>query len=237
MGVGTPPDLLRGDRARRRHVRLRHADHAGVAGHGVHLDRARPRSRAPTTGSPTTPLDAACACSTCRVHPRGYLHHLMKCSEPLGPRLAVDPQPAPLPRADAPMRAAIEAGGYAAFARETLEAIDRHEHDATRRRPGARFESWSPQSGAPAVRDRSAGEVMHPGVGAAAESEQLYVSQSGLCRAARRGGPAARALRRGARRRIERARRDPGRPARCRGAAAASSSSASSTTPARSRSP
>ena len=35
-------------------------------------------------------------------------------------------------------------------------------------------------SGAPAVLDRTVGEVMHPVIGAAAESEQLYVTQSRL---------------------------------------------------------
>jgi queuine tRNA-ribosyltransferase len=73
-------------------------------------------------------LDGACACSTCTTFSRSYLYHLFKCSEPLGPRLLsvhnlhyyVDL----MRRA----RAAIDAGVYAAFARETLARIDRHEH-------------------------------------------------------------------------------------------------------------
>ena len=144
----------------------------------------------------------------------------MKCKEPLGPRLLsvhnlqhyLD-----LMRA---ARGAIEAGRYAAFAKETLEAIDRHEHDASARSPGrrvysgrrvfvvpsprrgrgtgrrapapgpARFQFVTTRDGAPAVVDREVGEVMHPVIGPAVESERLYVAQSRLAaRLAEAGGP------------------------------------------------
>ena len=45
---------------------------------------------------------------------------------------------------------------------------------------GTRFEVVLTSQGAPAVRDAEAGEVMHPVVGAAVESERLYVAQSRL---------------------------------------------------------
>jgi queuine tRNA-ribosyltransferase len=45
-------------------------------------------------------------------------------------------------------------------------------------------------SGAPAVRDAEAGEVMHPVIGAAVESERLYVAQSRLAARLAEGGPA-----------------------------------------------
>jgi queuine tRNA-ribosyltransferase len=149
----------------------------------------------------------------------------MKCKEPLGPRLLsihnlrhyLD-----LMRA---ARGAIEAGRYAAFATETLEAIDRHEHDASARSPGrrvypaaapaapspspvpqqtggagssdspvspagARFAFVTTRDGAPAVVDREVGEVMHPVIGPAVESERLYVAQSRLrARLAEPGAP------------------------------------------------
>jgi queuine tRNA-ribosyltransferase len=152
-----------------------------------------------------SPLDAACGCPTCGRHSRGYLHHLMKCGEPLGPRLLSVHNLhhyADLMRA---ARAAIDAGRYAAFARETLAAIDRHEHDPSGRAPGARraaqvpaapaggedarFEIVVTQSGAPAVRDRRSGEVMHPVIGAHAEAERLYVAGSGVAARLAEPGP------------------------------------------------
>ena len=206
MGVGTPPDLLE-----------------GIA-HGVDMfDCVIPTTLAwqgtAFTGSgrvrltrtehklSDAPLDPACGCPTCQRHGRGYLHHLMKCKEPLGPRLLsihnlqhyLD-----LMRA---ARAAIEAGRYGSFMREKMAAIDRHEHDASGRSPGRRapppppatpapsapglrFEIVATSSGEPSVRDAQAGEVMHPVIGAAVESERLYVAQSRLAARLLDPGPA-----------------------------------------------
>ena len=33
---------------------------------------------------PSEPLDAACDCDACAGYSRSYLHHLIKCGEPLG---------------------------------------------------------------------------------------------------------------------------------------------------------
>jgi queuine tRNA-ribosyltransferase len=138
------------------------------------------------------PLDPTCGCTTCRTHSRGYLHHLIKCGEPLGPRLLSIHNLQHYLDLMRSARVAIEEGRYAAFAKETLAAIDRHEHDPDRRPPGARPAPPAPDTpryelvttaGGPAVRDTDVGEIMHPVVGAAAESEQLYVAQS--CLAAR----------------------------------------------------
>jgi queuine tRNA-ribosyltransferase len=94
--------------------------------------------------------------------------------------------------------------------RETLGRIDRHEHDASGRSPGrraappapppagapspptpgARFEIVATSSGEPSVRDAQAGEVMHPVIGAAVESERLYVAQSRLVERLLQPGPA-----------------------------------------------
>ncbi len=131
MGVGTPPDLL-------------HAIGCGVdlfdcvlptslAWQGTAFtSTGRVRISRGAHRHDDGPLDTACACPTCQRFSRAYLHHLVKCSEPLGPRLLsihnlqhyLD-----LMRA---ARAAIEAGTYAAFARRTLAAIDRHEHAEAR---------------------------------------------------------------------------------------------------------
>jgi queuine tRNA-ribosyltransferase len=141
------------------------------------------------------PLDTACGCPTCRRHTRGYLYHLLKCKEPLGPRLLSVHNLQHYLDLIRAARAAIDAGHYAAFARETLAAIDRHEHDPEAKPPGARpAPSEAPRfeivhtEGGPAVRDRVAGEIMHPVVGAAAESERLYVAQSRLAERLAEGG-------------------------------------------------
>jgi queuine tRNA-ribosyltransferase len=194
MGVGTPPDLLE-----------------GIA-HGVDMfDCVIPTTLAwqgtAFTGSgrvrltraehkhADAPLDPACGCSTCQRHGRDYLHHLMKCKEPLGPRLLSIHNLRHYLDLMAAARTAIDEGRYGPFMRETMAAIDRHEHDPSRRAPGrrasppasaaptapgARFEIVATSSGAPSVRDAQAGEVMHPVIGAAVESERLYVAQSRL---------------------------------------------------------
>jgi queuine tRNA-ribosyltransferase len=57
----------------------------------------------------------------------------MKCSEPLGPRLLSHHNLHHYLQLMRDARAAIDAGTYAAFARERLAALDGHEH----RRPTA----------------------------------------------------------------------------------------------------
>ena len=137
MGVGTPPDILE------------------AVAHGVDMfDCVIPTTLAwqgtAFTGSGRVrltrqehrlsdqPLDAACGCATCRVHPRGYLHHLMKCKEPLGPRLLSIHNLHHYLQLMRDVRAAIGAGRYGAFMKETLARLDRHEHDASGRSPGRR---------------------------------------------------------------------------------------------------
>lgn len=195
MGVGTPPDLLEA---------IAHGvdmfdciipttlawQGTAFTGTGrVRLTRAEHRLS-------DAPLDPACGCPTCRRHGRGYLHHLMKCKEPLGPRLLSVHNLHHYLELMRAARAAIEAGRYGPFMRETMATIDRHEHDSSGRAPGrramlqpvtptaltpgVRFEIVATSSGAPSVRDAEAGEVMHPVIGAAVESERLYVAQSRL---------------------------------------------------------
>ncbi len=198
MGVGTPPDLLEA---------IAHGvdmfdciipttlawQGTAFTGTGrVRLTRAEYRLS-------DAPLDPACGCSTCRLHGRGYLHHLMKCKEPLAPRLLSIHNLHHYLSLMRAARAAIEAGRYGPFMRETLDRIDRHEHDSSGRSPGRRTEQPAPprpdpspltpgirfeivatSSGAPSVRDAEAGEVMHPVIGATVEAERLYVAQSRL---------------------------------------------------------
>jgi queuine tRNA-ribosyltransferase len=126
----------------------------------------------------------------------------MKCKEPLGPRLLSIHNLHHYLELMRAARAAIDEGRYGRFMRETMAEIDRHEHDASRRAPGrrteappapsapgARFEIVATSSGAPSMRDAEAGEVMHPVIGAAVESERLYVAQSRLAARLLEPGP------------------------------------------------
>src|SRR5258708_6337256 len=202
MGVGTPPDIVE------------------AIGRGVDLfdcvlpttmawqgtaftSRGRVKVSRTEYRLSDEPLDAACGCSTCTGYSRGYLFHLLKCKEPLAPRvLSFHNLHHYLDLARA-AREAIEQGRCAAFAGETLQAIDRHEHaEGTpgRKRaappqaaevtygpgpnvapaPPSRYRVVRTRSGAAAVRDEVLGEVMHPVVGALREAVQLYATQSRL---------------------------------------------------------
>jgi queuine tRNA-ribosyltransferase len=131
MGVGTPPDLL-------------HAIGCGVdmfdcvlpthlAWQGTAFtSTGRVRITRGANGARDDALDARCACSTCRTFSRSYLYHLFKCSEPLGPRLLSVHNLHHYLQLMREARAAIDAGGYAAFARARLAEIDRHEHAEAR---------------------------------------------------------------------------------------------------------
>jgi len=63
----------------------------------------------------TRPVDADCACYTCRHYSRSYLRHLDRCGEMLGPRLATLHNLHYYLGLMTTMRAAIAAGGFAAF--------------------------------------------------------------------------------------------------------------------------
>lgn len=131
MGVGTPPDLL--------YAMLAGVDmfdcvlptHLGWQGTGFTSTGRVRVTRAPNTTA-DIPLDAACTCSTCARFSRAYLHHLFKCSEPLGPRLLSIHNVHHYQALMAEARAAIDAGVYAQYAKQKLEAIDRHEHSDKR---------------------------------------------------------------------------------------------------------
>jgi queuine tRNA-ribosyltransferase len=86
MGVGTPDDLI------------------GAVARGIDMFDCVLPTRAGRTGRAYTsagvfnlrnarfagdarPLDPLCACPACTRHPRGYLHHLFKAEEMLGPML------------------------------------------------------------------------------------------------------------------------------------------------------
>lgn len=128
MGVGTPVDLLI-------------AVGAGIdmfdcilptnfAWQGTAFtSRGRVKMRRAAHANDDATLDPDCACRTCRTHSRSYLHHLYKCSEPLGYRLLSLHNLHYYNDLMTKARRAIDAGGYARFCRETLERIDGYEHN------------------------------------------------------------------------------------------------------------
>lgn len=127
MGVGTPPDLLAAIGAGVDMFDCVLPTHLAWQGTAftstgrVRVSRSEYASRDDT-------LDAACGCPTCTTFTRAYLYHLFKCGEPLGPRLLSLHNLCHYVQLMQKAREAIEAGVYAAFARETLARIDRHEH-------------------------------------------------------------------------------------------------------------
>ena len=127
MGVGTPPDLL--------HAMLAGVDmfdcvlptHLAWQGTAF-TSTGRVRVTRGANATADIALDATCVCSTCQRFSRAYLHHLFKCSEPLGPRLLSMHNLHHYQALMAEARRAIEQGRYAGYARAKLEQIDRHEH-------------------------------------------------------------------------------------------------------------
>ena len=127
MGVGTPPDLL-------------YAIGCGIdmfdcviptqlAWQGTAFTSSgRLRVTRGVNANIDEPLDPKCSCSTCGTFTRSYLYHLMKCGEPLGPRLLTIHNLHYYLQLMLQAQAAIEAGTYSAFAQRTLSEIDHHEH-------------------------------------------------------------------------------------------------------------
>jgi queuine tRNA-ribosyltransferase len=119
MGVGTPYDLLEAVGAGIDLFDCVLPTRNGRNGQAltwsgrVNLRQARHRED-------EAPLDARCACPVCRTYSRGYLRHLFKADEMLGPRLVTQHNLSFYGALMAGARAAIEAGGYAAYARETV---------------------------------------------------------------------------------------------------------------------
>jgi queuine tRNA-ribosyltransferase len=68
------------------------------------------------------PLDGNCDCPVCTSYARGYIHHLFKAEEMLGPMLLTAHNLRHYQALMAGLRAAIEAGRLEAFAAEVAEA-------------------------------------------------------------------------------------------------------------------
>jgi queuine tRNA-ribosyltransferase len=118
MGVGTPEDIVE-------------AVHNGVdlfdcvmPTRSGRFGRAFLRGAAPwiniknsSFALSTEPIDASCACLACRRYSRGYINHLFKVQEMLGPQLVSIHNLTHYLDHMAAIRAAIEAGTFEAFYR------------------------------------------------------------------------------------------------------------------------
>jgi queuine tRNA-ribosyltransferase len=117
MGVGTPEDLVEAVAAGIDMfdcvLPTRNARNGGLFTRfgDVRIKNARHRED-------TRPLDAQCACYTCRHFTRSYLHHLHRTNEILGARLNTIHNLHYYQWLMGEMRSAIEAGTFAAFRRE-----------------------------------------------------------------------------------------------------------------------
>ncbi len=69
------------------------------------------------------PIEEGCGCPTCRRYSRAYVRHLLKAKEMLGMRMCVLHNLYYYNHLMEEIRAAIEAGNYAAFKKETLECM------------------------------------------------------------------------------------------------------------------
>ncbi|HEX4448041.1 MAG TPA: tRNA guanosine(34) transglycosylase Tgt, partial [Polyangiaceae bacterium] len=146
MGVGTPADLLYAIAAGIDLFDCVLPTHLAWQGTAF-TSTGRVRVTRGPAGLADIPLDAACDCATCGSFSRAYLHHLFKCSEPLGPRLLSIHNLRHYHALMADARAAIERGDYASFAKQKLVAIDRHEHSDRRLGPEADLEGAIPGPG------------------------------------------------------------------------------------------
>jgi queuine tRNA-ribosyltransferase len=123
MGVGTPSDIvgavMRGIDMFDCVMPTRSGRTAkGFTRHGeVNIRNAR-HARDPR------PLDADCSCPLCRNHSRGYLHHLFKANEMLGPILLTWHNIQFYQDMMAGLRAAIEQGALGNFAGAFLAKLD-----------------------------------------------------------------------------------------------------------------
>jgi queuine tRNA-ribosyltransferase len=136
MGVGTPPDLIAAMGAGVDLFDCILPTHLAWQGTAFTWTGRVKLTRA-YHGAADVPLDEKCACPTCQHYTRAYLHHLVQCREPLASRLLSRHNVHHYQALMSAARAAIDAGRYASWAKDTLLAIDRHENSG-RTAPGKR---------------------------------------------------------------------------------------------------
>jgi queuine tRNA-ribosyltransferase len=135
-------------------------------------------------------LDPACPCDACTRTSRSYLHHLVKCREPLGWQLLAFHNLAFYVRLMADIRAHLRAGTFAAFHAEQRVLLERADPDhPPGRRPrvkprkpssrGAFALHPSPQGGV-RIRHVPSGEILCSVDDPDIEAARVFVEQSAL---------------------------------------------------------
>ncbi len=194
MGVGTPVDLLE-------------AVHRGVdmfdcvlptalAQQGVvYTTHGRLELRRSVYRLAAQPLDDACDCEACTRYSRSYLHHLVKCQEPLGWQLLAFHNLRFYLRLMSDVRAHLAAGTFADFHRTQRELLVRGDADnPPGRRPRQRrapattrgaFTIVTSAQGFSSVQHVASGEVMHATHPPDVEAACVYVDASAALAQAR----------------------------------------------------
>ncbi len=189
MGVGTPLDLLEGV-------------HRGVdmfdcvlptalAQQGVvFTSHGRIDLRRGVHKFATQPLDAACSCEACSLYTRSYLHHLVKCKEPLGWQLLASHNLRFYVALMRDIRGHLAAGTFAAFHAEQRQVLGLADRDnppgpqprTKRGKPTTRgdFALLADRIGGAftSVQHVPSGEVMHAMTSPDLEAERVYIGQS-----------------------------------------------------------
>jgi queuine tRNA-ribosyltransferase len=131
MGVGTPEDLVA---AVQRGIDMFDCVMPTRNARNGHLftHQGTVKIRNAIHRSDNSPIDPLCDCETCRHYSRAYLHHLDKCKEILGARLATIHNLRYYQTLMRGLRDAIAAGQLAAFIQEfkRLRSQSANDHDA-----------------------------------------------------------------------------------------------------------
>ena len=189
MGVGTPLDLLE-------------AVHRGVDMFDCVLPTALAQQGVAFTSAgkidlrrgvhklAEAALDPACPCTACALYSRSYLHHLVKCKEPLGWQLLAFHNLRFYLRLMGDIRAQIAAGTFAAFHAERRHALAAVDPDnppgrqprARAGKPSARgaFAVHTSPLGFASIQHVPSGEIMHSVNQPDDEAHRVYVAQSAL---------------------------------------------------------
>lgn len=189
MGVGTPLDILE---AVQRGVDMFDCIiPTQLAQRGIAFtSHGKIRCRRSVYKFAEEPLDAACACPTCRNHSRAYLHHLVKADELLGWHLLTLHNLAYYHRLMADIRASILRDEFPAFYAAQHDALARADEDNPPDPAGkpkvkslprrGDYEIVRNQQGFYSIRQISSGEVMHSVNRPSDEAQALYIAQSRL---------------------------------------------------------
>ena len=135
-------------------------------------------------------LDPACGCDACTRSPRSYLHHLVKCQEPLGWQLLAFHNLAFYLRLMADIRGHIRGGTFPAYYAAQRELLERGDpdHPPGRRprvkpgKPASRgaFALHTAPQGFVSIRHVASGEIMHSVNDPDVEAARIYIDQSVL---------------------------------------------------------